>query len=57
MWAEYATDIVFKKQKDLEYIYSYLISTAIHTVKPDIIATFLGRKLDDRYRGEADSSL
>lgn len=52
MQAEYATDIVFKKQQDLQRIYSELIATAIHTVKPENIATFLGRKLDERYEGE-----
>ncbi len=52
MQAEYATDIVFKKQKDLQAIYSELVATAIHTVKPDNIATFLGHKVDPRYQGE-----
>jgi len=52
MQAEYATDIVFKKQEDLQSIYERLISTAIHTVKPDNIATFLGQKLHGNYQGE-----
>jgi len=52
MQAEYATDIVFKKQEDLQKIYSELVATAIHTVKPENIATFLGQKLDPRYQGE-----
>jgi predicted transcriptional regulator len=52
MQAEYATDIVFKKQQDLQQIYSELMATAIHTVKPENIATFLGLKLDPRYQGE-----
>ncbi|MBW6481165.1 MAG: hypothetical protein K0B37_17180 [Bacteroidales bacterium] len=52
MQAEYATDIVFKKQSDLSTIYSELVATAIHTVKPDNIATFLGRKLRQNYQGE-----
>jgi len=52
MQAEYATDIVFKNQTDLQAIYSELIATAIHTVKPDNIATFLGHKVDSRYQGE-----
>lgn len=52
MQAEYATDIVFKHQKDLQAIYGHLTRTAIHTVKPDNIATFLGRKLNANYRGE-----
>jgi predicted transcriptional regulator len=52
MQAEYSTDIVFKKQEDLQQIYAELIATAIHTVKPENIATFLGHKLDGRYQGE-----
>lgn len=52
MQAEYATDIVFKKQEYLQSIYSELVATAIHTVKPDNIATFLGHKVDTRYKGE-----
>lgn len=56
MQAEYSTDIVFKKQEDLQQIYGELIATAIHTVKPDNIATFLGHKLDDRYQGEVGNN-
>ncbi len=52
MQAEYATDIVFKKQEYLQNIYSELTATAIHTVKPDNVATFLGHKVDPRYQGE-----
>lgn len=52
MQAEYSTDIVFKNQEDLRGIYSELVATAIHTVKPENIATFLGQKLDPRYQGE-----
>jgi len=52
MQAEYATDIVFKNQEGLQQIYSELVATAIHTVKPENIATFLGHKLDPRYQGE-----
>jgi hypothetical protein len=49
---EYATDIVFQRQADLAAIYGQLTRTAIHTVKPDNIATFLGRKLNVQYEGE-----
>lgn len=52
MQAEYATDIIFKYQTGLQNIYEQLIRTAIHTVKPDNIATFLGRKLHELYQGE-----
>jgi hypothetical protein len=41
---EYATDIVFRQQADLRPIYETLARTAIHTVKPAQVATFLGRK-------------
>ena len=50
--AEYATDIAFHTQEDLRPLYEHLTRTAIHTVKPDRVATFLGRKLDGRYRDE-----
>lgn len=52
MQAEYATDIVFKRQQDLSSIYNQIIRTAIHTVKPENIATFLGRKLHGNYQDE-----
>jgi hypothetical protein len=52
MQHEYATDIVFKKQEDLKFIYDDLIATAIHTVKPANIATFLSQKIHSNYEGE-----
>ena len=42
MQVEYATDIVFRKQEELAPIYEELVRTAVHSVKPDHIATFLG---------------
>jgi hypothetical protein len=50
--AEYATDIVFRRQADLQDLYGELIRTAIHTVKADDIATFLGKKLHGNYQDE-----
>ena len=50
--AEYSTDIIFKRQSDLGPLYESLVRTAIHSVKPDNIATFLGRKLHGLYQGE-----
>jgi hypothetical protein len=49
---EYATDLVFRKQADLQPLYENLSRTAIHTVKPDNIATFLGKKLVPQFEGE-----
>lgn len=43
--AEYATDIIFTHQNDLHAIYSLLLETLIHSVKPENISTFLGKKL------------
>src|SRR5438270_10737708 len=50
--AEYATDIVFRRQADLQPLYAQLTRTAIHAVKPDNIATFLGKKLHGNYQDE-----
>lgn len=52
MQAEYATDIVFKRQSELQNIYGHLTRTAIHSVKPQNVATFLGRKLHGNYQDE-----
>jgi hypothetical protein len=49
---EFSTDLVFRRRQDLQAIYGHLTRTAIHTVKPDNIATFLGRKLSPLYQGE-----
>lgn len=42
---ECATDIMFRKQEYLEPLYDEIIRTAIFTVKPDNIATFLGQRI------------
>lgn len=52
MQVEYSTDIIFKRQSDLASIYDSLVRTAVHTIKPDHIATFLGRKLTNKYQDE-----
>jgi len=52
MQVEYATDIMFKERAYLNAIYEPLVRTAIHSVKPENIATFLGRKLHSTYQGE-----
>lgn len=52
MQAEYATDILFRKQDDLQPIYEELVRTAVHAVKADNIATFLGRKVHGLYQDQ-----
>ena len=42
---ECATDIMFKQSRDLEPLYDEIIRTAVFTVKPDNIATFLGQRI------------
>jgi hypothetical protein len=49
MQCEYATDIVFHRQADLHPIYETLVRTAVHAVRADNVATFLGRKLTAGY--------
>ena len=45
MQIECSTDIIFKSPEYLRPVYDEIIKTAIFTVKPDNIATFLGRKI------------
>lgn len=52
MQVEYATDIIFRRQQDLQPLYETLVRTAIHAVKPDNVATFLGRKINGNYKDE-----
>lgn len=44
MQAEYATDIVFKDNRTVGKIYDDLLNTLMHSVQPDDVAKFLGRK-------------
>lgn len=48
---EYSTDIIFKNTEGLTPLYETLVRTAIHAVKADNVATFLGRKLHCLYEG------
>ena len=52
MQSEYATDIVFENRETLSTIYEELVRTLSHSVKPDNVAMFLGKRLDLRYEGE-----
>jgi hypothetical protein len=57
MQAEYATDIVFKRQQTLQAIYPHLLESLIQAVKPADIAIFLGRKLHGNYQDEMGNRL
>jgi len=52
MQCEWALDVVFYRQKDLAPLYDSLVRTAVHAVKCENVATFLGRKLYGRYKDE-----
>jgi len=56
MQVEYSTDLVFRQQEVLQLIYGEIIASAIHTVKPAHIGTFLGRKLHPLYEGEVGNN-
>lgn len=55
MQVEYAMDICFKKQEVLQPMYNNIIKTAVHTVNPDNIASFLGKRFSVLFEGEAGS--
>jgi hypothetical protein len=53
MQVEYATDILWQRPGDLAPLYDVLVRTAVHAVRAEQVATFLGRKLSPLYAGEA----
>jgi hypothetical protein len=55
--AEYATDLVFKQRRDLQQFFPPLLETLVLSIKPDDIASFLGRKLHGNYQGEVTTRL
>ena len=55
MQVEYAMDICFKKQEVLQPMYNEIIKTAVHTVNPDNIANFLGKRFSVLFEGESGS--
>lgn len=57
MQIEYATDVAFNSSGDLAPLYDHLVRSAVHVVRAEHVATFLGRKLDARYQGEVGNDL
>jgi len=55
MQVEYAMDICFKKQEVLQPLYNHIIKTAVHTVDPENIANFLGKRFSLLFEGETGS--
>lgn len=55
---EFSTDVVFRDRAALQPLYEELVRTAIHAIKADDVATFLGRRgLSKLYEGEASARL
>ena len=52
MQVEFATDVVFRQQAEFQPLYDSIIRTAVHAIKAENVATFLGRKLNAAYQGE-----
>jgi hypothetical protein len=52
MQLELSTDILFHRQADLGPLYDELVRRAIHAVKADNVATFLGRRLTGQFNDE-----
>ncbi len=52
MQVELSTDVLFQRQAELQPLYEALARTAVHAVKAEDVATFLGRKLTAGYRDE-----
>ena len=54
---EYACDIIFESEEALKPLFDNIIKTAMHTVTPDNIANFLGKRFSLQFEGEAGSRL
>jgi len=52
---EFALDIIFESEDALKPVYDNIIKTAMHTVTPDNIANFLGKRFSVLFEGEAGS--
>jgi len=52
MQAEYATDVVFARQAQFQPLYQAIVRTAVHVIKAEHVAAFLGHKLTAAYQDE-----
>jgi hypothetical protein len=51
MQVEFATDVIFRRQADFQPLYQAIVRTAVHALKAEHVATFLGRKLTSAFSG------
>ncbi len=52
MQVEYATDVVFRRQADFQPLYEAIVRDAVHVIRAENVATFLGRKLTRAWQDE-----
>ena len=52
---EYSLDMVFKSADVLKPLYDNIITTAMHTITPENIANFLGKRFSLQFEGETGS--
>jgi len=52
---EYSLDVIFKSAETLKPLYDNIIETAMHTITPENIANFLGKRFSLLFEGEAGS--
>jgi len=52
---EYSYDIIFADYDTLKPIYDNIITTAMHTITPENIANYLGKRFSFQFEGEAGS--
>ena len=52
---EYSLDIIFRDAAALKPLYDNIIKTAMHTVTPENISSFLGKRFSVLFEGEAGS--
>jgi hypothetical protein len=56
MQVEYATDVVFRQQAKFQPLYEAIVRTAVHVIKAEHVAMFLGHKLTGSYEGEVGNN-
>jgi hypothetical protein len=50
---EYALDISFKDKNTLKHLYDNVVKTAMHTITPENISNFLGKRFSNLFEGES----
>jgi hypothetical protein len=53
---EYSTDIIFRSEERLNILYQQLLNYSIHTVNPEDIMSFLGKRFSGKQSGRIQSS-